>query len=81
MVQYLDLGGRKEFNQYYFQNTLLIMLLILHIYWWILICRMLAKMVQDSGKVSEDVRSGMSLLVHLFVLSKRFEQFSPRFGM
>ncbi|KAG0611362.1 hypothetical protein M758_7G135900 [Ceratodon purpureus] len=57
VVQHLDLGGRKEFNQYYFQNTLLIMLFILHMYWWILICRMLVKLIQDSGKVSEDVRS------------------------
>ncbi|KAG0558995.1 hypothetical protein KC19_10G070900 [Ceratodon purpureus] len=57
VAQYLDLGGRKEFNQYYFQNTLLIMLFILHVYWWVLICRMLVKLFQNSGKVSDDVRS------------------------
>lgn len=56
-MQYLDLGGNKEFKQYYFQSTLLIMLFIFHIYWWILICRMLVKLFRDSGKVSDDVRS------------------------
>ncbi|XP_024396560.1 ceramide synthase 1 LOH3 isoform X2 [Physcomitrium patens] len=57
VMQYLDLGGNKEFKQYYFQSTLLIMLFIFHIYWWILICRMLVKLFRDSGKVSDDVRS------------------------
>jgi len=42
---------------YYTLNTLLISLLVLHVYWWILIWRMIKKQVQNSGKVSEDVRS------------------------
>ena len=44
---------------YYMFNTLLFCLLVLHIFWWVLIYRMLVKQVQDRGKLSEDVRSGM----------------------
>ncbi|OMO93669.1 hypothetical protein CCACVL1_06393 [Corchorus capsularis] len=42
---------------YYLFNTLLICLLVLHIYWWVLIYRMLVKQIQARGKLSEDVRS------------------------
>ncbi|VYS58570.1 unnamed protein product [Arabidopsis thaliana] len=42
---------------YYMFNTLLYFLLVLHIFWWVLIYRMLVKQVQDRGKLSEDVRS------------------------
>ncbi|CAN6875972.1 unnamed protein product [Brassica oleracea] len=44
---------------YYMFNTLLFRLLVLYIFWWVLIYRMLVKQVQDRGKLSEDVRSGM----------------------
>ncbi|KAL0889574.1 hypothetical protein Bca101_013557 [Brassica carinata] len=39
---------------YYMFNTLLFCLLVLHIFWWVLIYRMLVKQVQDRGKLSED---------------------------
>ncbi|KAJ4961877.1 hypothetical protein NE237_021787 [Protea cynaroides] len=42
---------------YYVFNFLLYCLLVLHIYWWILIYRMLVKQIQAKGVVSEDVRS------------------------
>ncbi|GAV80212.1 TRAM_LAG1_CLN8 domain-containing protein [Cephalotus follicularis] len=42
---------------YYVFNTLLYCLLVLHIYWWVLIYRMIVKQIQASGKLSEDVRS------------------------
>lgn len=42
---------------YYMFNTLLFCLLVLHIYWWVLIYRMLVKQIQARGKLSEDVRS------------------------
>lgn len=42
---------------YYVFNSLLISLLVLHIYWWVLIFRMLVKQIQDRGKLGEDVRS------------------------
>jgi len=43
---------------YYLFNSLLYCLLVMHIYWWVLIFRMLVKQIQARGKVSEDVRSG-----------------------
>ncbi|XAR55966.1 hypothetical protein NMG60_11036230 [Bertholletia excelsa] len=42
---------------YYVFNSLLFCLLVLHIYWWVLIYRMLVKQIQSRGRVSEDVRS------------------------
>lgn len=42
---------------YYIFNTLLYCLLVLHIYWWVLMYRMLVKQIQDRGKLSDDVRS------------------------
>lgn len=43
---------------YYVFNTLLYCLLVLHIYWWVLIYRMLVKQIQARGQLSDDVRSG-----------------------
>ncbi|KAL6577728.1 ASC1-like protein [Orobanche minor] len=42
---------------YYVFNFLLFSLLVLHIYWWVLMYRMLVKQIQARGRVSEDVRS------------------------
>ncbi|KAJ6814265.1 ASC1-like protein 1 [Iris pallida] len=42
---------------YYVFNTLLFSLLVLHIYWWVLMYRMLVKQVQARGHVGDDVRS------------------------
>ncbi|KVH96320.1 TRAM/LAG1/CLN8 homology domain-containing protein [Cynara cardunculus var. scolymus] len=59
VLQTLD--KEKEFPEgpvhYYVFNTLLFCLLVLHIYWWVLIYRMLVKQIQDRGKLSDDVRS------------------------
>lgn len=55
----MDMSKRKDFNQYYIENTLLITLFVLHVYWWILIWRMLIRQLQNRGKVGEDVRSGL----------------------
>jgi hypothetical protein len=43
---------------YYCFNTFLITLLVLHVYWFYLILRMIVKQVQNSGAVGDDVRSG-----------------------
>jgi len=43
---------------YYIFNTMLIMLLIFHIYWWKLICAMIYRQLKNRGKVGEDIRSG-----------------------
>ncbi|KAF8365152.1 hypothetical protein HHK36_029855 [Tetracentron sinense] len=42
---------------YYVFNTLLYCLLVIHLYWWILMYRMLVKQIQARGQISEDVRS------------------------
>ncbi|XP_057542655.1 ceramide synthase 1 LOH3-like [Amaranthus tricolor] len=42
---------------YYLFNTLLYCLLVLHIYWWVLMYRMLVKQIQARGQLSDDVRS------------------------
>lgn len=42
---------------YYVFNTLLYCLLVLHIYWWVLMYRMLVKQIKARGKLGEDVRS------------------------
>ncbi|KAL9433361.1 hypothetical protein AB3S75_028233 [Citrus x aurantiifolia] len=42
---------------YYLFNTLLIWLLVLHIYWWKLMVGMVVKQIQARGQVSDDVRS------------------------
>ncbi|XP_071694140.1 ceramide synthase 1 LOH3-like [Rutidosis leptorrhynchoides] len=42
---------------YYVFNTLLFCLLVMHIYWWVLMYRMLVKQIQNRGKLSDDVRS------------------------
>ncbi|KAK1425528.1 hypothetical protein QVD17_20881 [Tagetes erecta] len=59
LVQVLDNEKYKTLGPiyYYLFNTLLFCLLVLHIYWSVLIYRMLARQIQDRGKISEDVRS------------------------
>ncbi|KAH9288452.1 hypothetical protein KI387_032569, partial [Taxus chinensis] len=47
----------EETIYYYIFNTLLICLLVLHIYWWVLIYRMFVRQIKARGKISEDVRS------------------------
>ncbi|XP_042447024.1 ASC1-like protein 1 isoform X1 [Zingiber officinale] len=42
---------------YYVFNTLLFSLLVLNIYWWVLMYRMLVKQIQARGRVGDDVRS------------------------
>ncbi|XP_027153483.1 ASC1-like protein [Coffea eugenioides] len=42
---------------YYIFNSLLFCLLVLHIYWWVLMYRMLVKQIKARGQLSEDVRS------------------------
>lgn len=48
---------------YHVFNTLLFCLLVLNIYWWVLMLRMLVGQICAKGKVSEDIRSG-KLKIH-----------------
>lgn len=38
-------------------NSMLLMLLACHIYWWKLICKMIFRQLHNKGKVGEDIRS------------------------
>ncbi|KAK6921841.1 TRAM/LAG1/CLN8 homology domain [Dillenia turbinata] len=62
VVQFLDKTmHQKEGPIYYYVfNTLLYCLLVLHIYWWVLMYRMLVKQIQARGQLSDDVRSADS---------------------
>lgn len=55
---------------YYVFNTLLFSLLVLHIYWWVLIYRMLVKQIQARGHVGDDVRSGKCSVICVYMKSK-----------
>ncbi|KZV18626.1 hypothetical protein F511_03520 [Dorcoceras hygrometricum] len=59
VIQTLDKEKHKVEGPiyYYIFNFLLFSLLVLHIYWWVLMYRMLVKQVLSRGKVSDDVRS------------------------
>jgi hypothetical protein len=61
---------------YYVFNTLLIMLLIFHIYWWMLICAMINRQLENRGKVGEDIRSGKQIsLVQIEYINIVIQQF------
>lgn len=53
---------------YYLFNTLLICLLICHIYWWKLMVWMLIKQIRSRGKLDDDVRSGNKLTSVIFFI-------------
>ncbi|KAK6157740.1 hypothetical protein DH2020_011988 [Rehmannia glutinosa] len=59
MIQFLDKETHKVEGPiyYYIFNTLLFSLLVLHIYWFVLMLRMLVNQIKAGGQVSEDVRS------------------------
>ncbi|CAA0826459.1 LAG1 longevity assurance homolog 2 [Striga hermonthica] len=53
----LDLSQPYSTALYYFFNTMLLTLLVFHIYWWILIYSMIMRQLKNRGKVGEDIRS------------------------
>ncbi|GAB2278008.1 Ceramide synthase loh2 [Dionaea muscipula] len=57
MGNYLKLSEPYPRSLYYVFNTMLLMLLVFHIYWWILICSMIMRQLENKGKVGEDIRS------------------------
>lgn len=69
-LQYLDKCVIEGPILYYVFNTLLITLLVIHVYWWLLIWRMLMKQMKDRGKISDDVRSGNFLSFVAIIVSK-----------
>ncbi|OAE22981.1 hypothetical protein AXG93_2717s1110 [Marchantia polymorpha subsp. ruderalis] len=57
IIEHLDKSNPLHTIQYYAFNTLLLTLLIIHIYWWWLICRMISRQLQLQGRIPDDVRS------------------------
>lgn len=57
LQEFLDLSDSYSISIYYVFNTMLLMLLVFHIYWWILICSMVLRQLKNRGKVGEDIRS------------------------
>ncbi|KAL0430045.1 UNVERIFIED_CONTAM: ASC1-like protein [Sesamum radiatum] len=59
IIQVFDMEEHKVDGPiyYYVFNSLLFSLLVLHIYWWVLMFRMLVSQIKAGGQVSEDVRS------------------------
>ncbi|KAH8498467.1 hypothetical protein Peur_073646 [Populus x canadensis] len=57
LVKFLDLSLARDKLVYYVFNTMLLMLLVFHIYWWILIYSMIMRQLRNRGRVGEDIRS------------------------
>ncbi|GLU03202.1 hypothetical protein SLE2022_204120 [Rubroshorea leprosula] len=55
--EFLNLSQPYPTSLYYVFNTMLLMLLVFHIYWWFLICAMILRQLKNRGKVGEDIRS------------------------
>lgn len=55
--EFLDLSEAYPTFLYYVFNTLLLVLLVFHMYWWLLIFSMIWRQLKNRGKVGEDIRS------------------------
>ncbi|PIA56456.1 hypothetical protein AQUCO_00700650v1 [Aquilegia coerulea] len=56
-IKILMVSDDSNRSYYYVYNTMLITLLIFHIYWWILIFSMIRRQLKNKGQVGEDIRS------------------------
>lgn len=56
--EYLPLHESYGCLLYYIFNTMLLTLLVFHVYWWFLICSMISRQLKNQGQVGEDIRSG-----------------------
>ncbi|XP_074296295.1 ceramide synthase LOH2-like [Silene latifolia] len=57
MGDHMNLSEPYPRSLYYVFNTMLLMLLVFDVYWWILICSMIRRQLRNKGKVGEDIRS------------------------
>ncbi|XP_058215641.1 ceramide synthase LOH2 [Rhododendron vialii] len=57
LCNFLRLSEAYDTLLYYVYNTMLVTLLMFHIYWWYLICSMIMRQLKNQGKVGEDIRS------------------------
>lgn len=56
-IKVLMVSDDSNGTQYYVYNTMLMTLLIFHIYWWIMISLMIRRQLKNKGQVGEDIRS------------------------
>lgn len=54
---YLNNSEHNRKSIYYVFNTMLLTLLVFHVYWGILLCLMISRMLKNRGKLGDDVRS------------------------
>ena len=73
LLDHLDMRLAEDTIMYYSFNTMLLMLLVFHMYWWYLICAMIVRLLKNRGKVGEDIRSGKTL-IYFFVLNSVLNQ-------
>lgn len=57
LCKFLRLSEAYDTSLYYVFNTMLVTLLMFHIYWWYLIWSMIVRQLKNQGKVGEDIRS------------------------
>lgn len=57
LCEVLNLSEASHMGIYYVFNTMLLILLVFHVYWWKLICAMIIRQLKSRGKVGEDIRS------------------------
>ncbi|XP_077213251.1 LAG1 homologue 2 [Tasmannia lanceolata] len=57
LIKCLNLSESYPTSLYYIFNTMLLTLLVFHVYWWILICSMVLRQLRNGGQVGEDIRS------------------------
>ncbi|KAG8368374.1 hypothetical protein BUALT_Bualt15G0038900 [Buddleja alternifolia] len=62
-------------------NTMLLTLLVFHIYWWKLICAMIIRQLKSRGKVGKDIRSGLHIFYVNFQIYCSIIQLPPRCGL
>ena len=55
LLDHLDMTVAEDTIMYYSFNTMLLMLLVFHIYLWYLICAMIVRLLKNRGKVGEDI--------------------------
>lgn len=66
LCDFLKLSEAYDASLYYVFNTMLLTLLVFHIYWGILIYLMIMRQLKNRGKVGEDIRSGNPCTVSRF---------------
>ncbi|KAL6218826.1 hypothetical protein ACLB2K_012034 [Fragaria x ananassa] len=65
LVKHLDLSLSSHTTLYYLFNTMLMTLLVFHIYWWVMICSMVRRQLSNSGKIQ-------MMMIRRKILSKVF---------